>query len=108
MSVMPTISDLLDAGTPGTVLPAHEQWAADARWSIPCHEEDPELWFADTPTGVETAKALCRGCPLQRECLAGATKRSEPWGVWGGELFEHGVVVPRKRPRGRPRKSEVA
>ncbi len=49
MTVMPTISDLLDAGTPGTVLPAHEQWAADSRWSIPCHEEDPELWFADTP-----------------------------------------------------------
>ena len=35
-------------------------------------------------------------------------ERSEPWGVWGGELFEQGVVVPRKRPRGRPRKTEVA
>ncbi|MPY81535.1 MAG: WhiB family transcriptional regulator, partial [Actinophytocola sp.] len=25
-----------------------------------------------------------------------------------GELFLQGVVVPRKRPRGRPRKSDVA
>ena len=106
MTVMP--SDLLDAGTPGTVLPAHERWAVASRWSMPCHEEDPELWFADTPAGVEAAKALCRGCPLLKECLAGAMDRSEPWGVWGGELFEHGVVVPRKRPRGRPRKSDVA
>lgn len=107
MTVMSTISDLLDAGTPGVVLPVPEQWST-SRWSVPCHEEDPELWFADTPVGVETAKALCLGCPLQLQCLAGATERSEPWGVWGGELFEHGVIVPRKRPRGRPRKSDVA
>ena len=28
--------------------------------------------------------------------------------MWGGELVERGVVVPRKRPMGRPRKAEVA
>jgi WhiB family redox-sensing transcriptional regulator len=28
--------------------------------------------------------------------------------VWGGELFVQGVIVPRKRPRGRPRKTEIA
>ena len=53
---------------------------------------------------VESAKALCRDCPLRLECLAGAQERREPWGVWGGELFIQGVVVARKRPRGRPRK----
>ncbi|HEX5016344.1 MAG TPA: WhiB family transcriptional regulator [Actinomycetes bacterium] len=105
---MPTISDLLDAGIPGTLLPDAEAAQATSRWSIPCHDGDPELWFADTPAGVEHAKALCGGCPLKVECLAGALDRAEPWGVWGGELFEHGVVVPRKRPRGRPRKSDVA
>jgi len=70
----------------------------------PCFVEDPELWFADTPQGVEDAKALCRQCPLREPCLTGALERREPWGVWGGELFVDGVVVPRKRPRGRPRK----
>jgi WhiB family redox-sensing transcriptional regulator len=36
--------------------------------------------------------------------LAGAIKRAEPGGVWGGEIFCHGVIVARKRPRvGRPR-----
>jgi WhiB family redox-sensing transcriptional regulator len=110
VTVMPTISDLLDAGIPGTQLPDSEALpeAAASRWSIPCHESDPEVWFADTPAGVEHAKSLCGGCPLKVECLAGALDRAEPWGVWGGELFEQGVVVPRKRPRGRPRKSEVA
>ena len=76
--------------------------------SLPCHDEDPELWFAESPADVEAAKALCTGCPLQAECLAGALERREPWGVWGGQLVVQGVVVPRKRPRGRPRKNEVA
>ena len=70
----------------------------------PCEGSDPELWFSETPDGVEQAKALCRGCPLRELCLVGALERKEPWGVWGGELFVSGVVVPRKRPRGRPRK----
>lgn len=76
--------------------------------SLPCRVEDPELWFAESPADVETAKALCTRCPLRAECLDGALERREPWGVWGGQLVVQGVVVPRKRPRGRPRKNEVA
>ena len=57
---------------------------------------------------VETAKALCVPCPLRDTCLAGALERREPWGVWGGQLVVAGVVVPRKRPRGRPRKVDLA
>ena len=76
--------------------------------SLPCRVHDADLWFADTPGGVEFAKALCRTCPARRECLSGALDRREPWGVWGGELFVQGAIVARKRPRGRPRKTEVA
>ncbi len=57
---------------------------------------------------LELAKSLCGDCPVRVECLAGALERAEPWGVWGGEIFEHGAVVPRKRPRGRPRKEDLA
>ena len=70
---------------------------------LPC-TEDPELFFAESPQGVEQAKAMCRGCPARLACLAGALERREPWGVWGGELLMRGAIVPRKRPRGRPRK----
>ena len=74
----------------------------------PCRVNDAELWFAESPADVEHAKSLCQTCPVLAQCLAGALERHEPWGVWGGELFVAGVVVPRKRPRGRPRKVEVA
>jgi WhiB family redox-sensing transcriptional regulator len=75
---------------------------------LPCRQYDPDLWFADEPADLEVAKALCVGCPLRVECLQGAIERAEPWGVWGGEIFERGAVVARKRPRGRPRKDDLA
>ena len=75
---------------------------------LPCRENDGELWFAELPADVERAKTLCQGCPLQTQCLDGALRRREPWGVWGGELLVQGTVVARKRPRGRPRKQPVA
>lgn len=74
---------------------------------LPC-TDDPELFFAEAPADVEAAKALCHGCRIRVACLAGALERREPWGVWGGELLLRGVVVPRKRPRGRPRKTDAA
>lgn len=74
---------------------------------LPC-TEDPELFFAEAPADVEAAKALCRGCRARINCLDGALERREPWGVWGGELLLRGTVVPRKRPRGRPRKEDAA
>lgn len=75
---------------------------------LPCRVSDPELFFAESPSDVEQAKALCRECPVRELCLSSALERREPWGVWGGELFIQGVVVARKRPRGRPRKHPVA
>jgi len=74
---------------------------------LPC-TEDPELFFAEAPADLEAAKALCRGCRARTSCLEGALERREPWGVWGGELLLRGTIVPRKRPRGRPRKEDAA
>ncbi len=73
---------------------------------LPCRVEDAELWFADNPADLDRAKALCRDCPARLACLSGALERREPWGVWGGEIFERGAIVARKRPRGRPRKDD--
>lgn len=63
-----------------------------------------ELFFSGDAAEIESAKRLCASCPQRGCCLAGALERGEPWGVWGGELFEAGVVVAHKRRRGRPRK----
>ena len=75
---------------------------------LPCRVQDAELWFAEHPDQLERAKALCQECPARLACLAGARERREPWGVWGGEIFQNGAILPRKRPRGRPRKTPLA
>jgi WhiB family redox-sensing transcriptional regulator len=75
--------------------------------ALPC-QSDPELFFAEKPQDIGRAKSLCRRCPLRPACLAGALERSEPWGVWGGELFQHGAIIADKRARGRPRTARVA
>ena len=77
------------------------------RTELPCRSA-PELFFAEQPHDVRQAKALCSRCPVRSACLAGALQRAEPWGVWGGELFLRGAVIADKRPRGRPRKADVA
>jgi WhiB family transcriptional regulator, redox-sensing transcriptional regulator len=74
---------------------------------LPCGDA-PELFFADDPGSIARAKGLCAGCQVRAACLDGALHRGEPWGVWGGELVLHGVVVGAKRRRGRPRKPAIA
>ena len=97
-ALLDTLSDRIDDPTGARLVDTE----------IPCRVHDAELWFAESPADVELAKSLCRSCPARDACLAGALERREPWGVWGGELFVAGVVVPRKRPRGRPRKDDAA
>lgn len=89
---------------PGPVLDA----APGAGLDLPCRSVDADLWFAEAPAELERAKGLCARCPVKADCLAGALRREEPWGVWGGEIFERGTVIPRKRPRGRPSKADLA
>jgi WhiB family redox-sensing transcriptional regulator len=72
--------------------------------TLPCWDEPPDLFFAESPADVERAKAVCGDCAIRAACLAGAIERREPWGVWGGELIVAGRVVAHKRPRGRPPK----
>lgn len=80
--------------------------AESAGFEVPCRVADPDLWFAESPSELEHAKALCAECPIRRTCLRAALDRAEPWGVWGGEILDQGVVIARKRPRGRPRKHQ--
>ncbi|MEE1804425.1 MULTISPECIES: WhiB family transcriptional regulator [unclassified Streptomyces] len=104
---VPTEDSTLTPLTPLTALTALDDAIENLGVPVPCRAYDPEVFFAESPADVEYAKALCGTCPLIEACLAGAKERREPWGVWGGELFVQGVVVARKRPRGRPRKNPV-
>jgi hypothetical protein len=75
---------------------------------LPCQQQDPNLWFSRVPAELNLAKAYCGGCRNRQSCLNGALERAEPAGVWGGEIFEDGQIIPFKRPRGRPRKTTCA
>jgi WhiB family redox-sensing transcriptional regulator len=72
-------------------------------YALPCHSANPETFFSEAEADIKAAKALCGECPVRAKCLSGALSRQEPCGVWGGELFEDGVVIERKRKAGRPR-----
>jgi WhiB family redox-sensing transcriptional regulator len=87
-----------------TVVP-DEACSAVPESELPCHTANPDLWFAERPDQLGQAQRLCRTCPVRRECLTNALARREPWGVWGGEIFDRGQVIPFKRGRGRPAKA---
>jgi WhiB family redox-sensing transcriptional regulator len=103
-----TISVLTRTEDAASLGQLHDEAVQVDQDSLPCRINNPELWFAESPADVEFAKALCQECPVRSMCLDGALERREPWGVWGGQLFLQGVVIPRKRPRGRPRKDASA
>jgi len=103
-----TISELVRTDGQPSLGELHDRASSVEDDLLPCRVNNAELWFAESPADVEAAKALCLDCPVRELCLEGARERREPWGVWGGQLFLQGVVIPRKRPRGRPRKNEVA
>jgi WhiB family redox-sensing transcriptional regulator len=101
-SCVPALAEL--AGQAGTDLP--DPISPLYLDDLPCRVQDPDLWFAESPADLEVAKSFCHDCPARLACLSGALERREPWGVWGGEIFERGQIVARKRPRGRPRKTD--
>ena len=72
---------------------------------IPCRDQDPELFFplGDKEDGpqVEEAKAVCRSCPIQEECLQDHIETA--YGVVGGTTpGERRRILVRmgERPRG--------
>jgi WhiB family redox-sensing transcriptional regulator len=84
-------------------VPTRNSWWIHAR----CNDgggRHTSVFFSDLPADIAAAKAFCAACPVLESCLEGALERGEAFGVWGGQLFVDGVVVVRKRTRGRPRK----
>jgi WhiB family redox-sensing transcriptional regulator len=63
-----------------------------------------DLFFSEEVPEIVAAKRICAECPVIAPCLEAALERREPCGVWGGQLFENGQIIHRKRRRGRPPK----
>jgi WhiB family transcriptional regulator, redox-sensing transcriptional regulator len=58
-----------------------------------CRDTDPDLFFPVGTTGpaieqIEAAKAVCRECEAQAECLEFALATNQDSGVWGGTSEE--------------------
>ena len=58
-----------------------------------CRDTDPDLFFPVGTTGpaveqIENAKAVCRSCEAQAECLEYALATNQDSGIWGGTSEE--------------------
>ena len=72
-------------------------WRADAL----CRDTDPELFFPIGTTGaalvqIEQARAVCRQCPVQADCLEFALTTNQGSGIWGGTSEEERRVLRRE------------
>jgi WhiB family redox-sensing transcriptional regulator len=76
--------------------------SADYGWRSQalCRDTDPDLFFPVGTTGgallqLEQARAVCRECPVQAECLDFALATNQDSGVWGGTSEEERRVLRR-------------
>jgi WhiB family transcriptional regulator, redox-sensing transcriptional regulator len=72
-------------------------WRAQAL----CRDTDPELFFPIGTTGaalvqIEQARAVCRQCPVQADCLEFALTTNQDSGIWGGTSEEERRVLRRE------------
>jgi hypothetical protein len=64
----------------GFIATASQPWMRQAL----CAQTDPDLFFSDSASQIEQAKAICRQCPVREDCLSQALQNKEEFGVWGG------------------------
>jgi WhiB family redox-sensing transcriptional regulator len=56
------------------------EWMAQGN----CVHEPPSTFFPSDGVGVEIARRICQGCPVQQLCLEYALANRIEHGVWGG------------------------
>jgi WhiB family transcriptional regulator, redox-sensing transcriptional regulator len=69
-----------------------------------CLHHEPELFFPPGPSAVDhiaQAQAICRGCPVARECLEVALADPTLLGVWGGTSETQRAAIRRTGRSGR-------
>lgn len=72
-----------------------------------CLDEDPDLFFPVGKTGpqvlrqIDEAKAVCRRCDVQEQCLAWSVESGQVHGVWGGTSEDERRRIKRRAARAR-------
>jgi WhiB family redox-sensing transcriptional regulator len=90
----------VDVGCPPA--PPLVRWAPSAQarqWTARavCALGDPDRLFVTGAAQREAAK-LCRGCPVQMECLVDALDNQIEFGVWGGLTERQRRALLKRRP----------
>jgi len=75
----------------------HDDW----REYSACRDTDPDLFFPVGTTGpaieqIENAKAVCRVCDVQKQCLDYALTTNQDSGIWGGTSEEERRTLRRQ------------
>lgn len=64
-----------------------EPWVREALCDHRRSDINPDAFHASKKTprsDVDAALALCRACPVRRECLRNALEEPDQHGIWGG------------------------
>ena len=62
-----------------------------------CKGQDADLFFPERGASTRKAKAVCRACIVQVDCLEYAVENSEKFGIWGGLSERERRKVKRQR-----------
>jgi WhiB family redox-sensing transcriptional regulator len=78
--------------------------SADYSWRSHalCRDTDPDLFFPVGTTGaalvqIEQARAVCRECPVQSDCLDFALATNQDSGIWGGTSEDERRMIRREQ-----------
>jgi WhiB family redox-sensing transcriptional regulator len=64
---------------------------------IACRTAPTGTFDGERHASTQLAKALCRQCPHQAECLEWALKTGQPSAIWGGATEKERRAILRKR-----------
>lgn len=86
--------------------PALDQWSWQLHGS--CRDHPAEVFFPDEIRGrrlvrrEETAKGICRECPVLDRCRQHAMTAPEPYGIWGAMTARERAAVLARTPTPAP------
>lgn len=76
-----------------------EGWSTPLEWQdyANCKGADPDLFFPERGASTRAAKAICRECTVQQDCLEFAITSSEKFGIWGAMSERERRKIRRQR-----------